>query len=252
VRWAGTRSPPTCSSPFRERDQPPPYQLLDTAYFDLEPLKDVILDTKDTAEDWMLAFGLDSADLQADREAADNLAGWLQLHMMPVVHRRPLTLRPDLGSVDKMVGYFELHIDHLNRTNVVCTVEVEGVPISFIDEVWRRVRIAYESRRGSLNHRLVLFFAGATTDGYPPAVTRLPPVAFTRDHLTAWAKQVVRHQQWPDRLAHTWVDQLAEQSSENGRLDVRLTYDALRDSIDRLRTDREGLYDDLEDLELSW
>ncbi|MEU8663821.1 hypothetical protein [Actinoplanes philippinensis] len=221
-----------------------PRQSLNTAYFDLDRLKNAILHARATATDRLLAFGI---PIQcADMKVVDNLRDWLPSHLGEFAVKSQITLRPEVNSVEQAVNYVVRYRAELERVNVFCPVLADRVSpeivSSFIDQV----------RRALGTHRKLMFLllVGEPAGGFPEPVAALQPPSFAPEDVLGWANRVVALRHWPKDLASTWRDRIVEEvGMVNGVLDVRATYEVLEEHIGRVRTRADELKRELENME---
>lgn len=212
-------------------------QLLDTAYFDLDPLKSAILDAKAASAQRLLGFGISSSELVVVRKLCD----WLPQYVTQLEVRDWINLHPDATSPDAAVKSVMRYV--AARANAVCPVIVDQAPNSVVAEFWTGV----QAQCSRLSSWLILLFTGGPATNYPSGVTPLPVPRFETTHLADWAHDIVAVQRWPAHLAEVWRDQLVEAASDGGDLSIRFTYEALTDSINELRADQEALRHQLEE-----
>ncbi|MEU4220335.1 serine protease [Actinoplanes sp. NPDC026623] len=175
-----------------------PRQLLNTAYFDLDVLKNAILDARTAATDRMLALGI---PVQCtDMKVVENLRDWLPAHFGEFEPKGQLTLRAEVNSVERVVGYVARYRQELDRVNVFCPILVDAVPAEhitrFIDEV--------RSRIGPHRKWIVLLLVGEPADGFPEPVVALPQPRFVPRDVNGWASNMIALRRWPSPLAAVW------------------------------------------------
>ena len=228
-----------------EQDEMPAYQLMNTAYFDLDPLKTAIFRAISGREDRSIAFGLTNVDMKV----VMNLTAWLPTYIGEVAQKGQLALRPEVTSLDTLESYLTRYRADLDRINVVCPVLVDDVDTDLVAELWKRIRASC----GGCRQRLILFLVGRPTDGFPDLVDVLPPPAVTRREIANWAQHVVASRRWPSSLAEQWAAEIVARVSSDplspNPLDLRLTYEVLEDCIDRVRMEPNALRSHLEKLE---
>ncbi|MEV0900534.1 serine protease [Actinoplanes sp. NPDC049802] len=221
----------------------PALHLLDTAQFDMDPLKDAMLSALHGRDDGVLAFGLPSVDL----DVLMNLCAWLPGYIGETAQKSMLTVLPEVMSIETMERYVTRYARELETSNVVCPISVHNVDTAFVDELWKRIRAAC----GNPRHRLVVFLAGRPATGFPDHVEELPAPAVREQDIADWASDVVALRRWPSSLAGPWTAEIVKRSSDEGRgLDMRLTYETLNDYIERVRLQPDALLSHLEELEL--
>ncbi len=222
-----------------------PQQLLNTAYFDLDGLKNAILDARTAATERFLAFGV---SVQCtDMKVVDNLRDWLPSHFGEFEAKGQLTLKAEVNSVERVVGYVARYRQELERVNVFCPILVDGVPSGVISRFIEDVR----STIGRHRKWLVLLFVGQPADGLPDPVVALPQPSFAPRDVNGWASRMVALKNWPPPLAAVWRDKIINEAGMvDGALDVRATYEVLEKYINRVRGDAGELLKELEEEEL--
>jgi hypothetical protein len=232
--------------PLRTRqDEMPVYQLMNTAHFDMDPLKSAIFTAISTREERPIAFGLTNVDMKV----VMNLTAWLPTYIGDVAQKGQLALRPEVTSLDTLERYVTRYRADLDRMNVVCPVLVDDVDTDLVAELWKRIRASC----GGCRQRLILFLVGRPSDGFPELVDVLPSPSVRRQDIADWARHVVASRRWPSSLAEHWTAEIVAQVSAHqggqSALDTRLTYEILEHYIERVRMDPNALLRHLEELE---
>jgi hypothetical protein len=208
-------------------------QLLDTAFFDLDQIKNTILNARSQTSGKLLGFGIECQDAVVVR----NICNWLPFYLGRMECKGELSLRADLTSTGSAVRAITRYLKSLSHVSVVCPIRVVGAPPDAIAEFWEALRVHFEE----ISHWLVLLLSSESIDVLPDGIVALPRPEFRRADISTWAQQVVASRRWPDALADVWANLMIEASSENGGLDVRFAYETLEEAIRRIRTDPEGL-----------
>ena len=211
---------------------PPAVQLLNTAFFDLNPIRRRIIEAKGAAGSRLLGFGVHYPEMLF----VDKLCDWLPYCLGELARKDWLSLRPEMSSVDTRIKHVTQYLGELASVNVVCRVFADRVPTDSVGAFWQGVR----EQCGEPDSWFVFIFAGTLTDGYPPGIVALDPPAFDRSDLTLWAQEVVSRLTWPAPLADAWCQLIAERSGDPHGLDVRLVYEAMDRSISHARHDPAG------------
>ncbi|MEU4623654.1 hypothetical protein AB0G04_27255 [Actinoplanes sp. NPDC023801] len=219
-------------------------QLLNTAYFDLDRLKNAILDARATVTDRFLSFGI---PVQCtDMKVVDNLRDWLPSHLGEFAPKGQITLRPEVNSVERAVSYVVRYRAELERVNVFCPILADGVSPETVSRFINEVRAALGRHR----RWMFLLLVGEPAGGFPDPVAALPLPSFAPEDVGGWAYRMVALRRWPKHLAPVWRDRIVDEvGMVDGLLDVRATYEVLEDHIGRVCTRAEELKRELEDME---
>jgi hypothetical protein len=231
--WEPVISPPTV---------PGEHRMLDSAFFDLLPLKNRVDEARRRDRRTVLGFGVHDAD----HLVVEKLCAWLPHSLGDSECKDFLSLRPDLAPVDVRVKQALRYLPDLAYVNVICRVLTEGAPVSVLAEFWDGLRAAV----GPHPHRFVVLFVGglqADTGDYPADVERLPAPVVRHEDLYLWAQEVVYRRGWPPALADSWGALLVEQASIGAELDIRYLFEAIdkttlraRQTPDEFRRHLEG------------
>ncbi|GAA1371489.1 S1 family peptidase [Catellatospora chokoriensis] len=222
------------------RSSSPMLQLLDTAHFDLDALKSVILETKRNTDSRLLGFGIACPETAVMRRLCD----WLPSYFGEIECRDWITLKPTVSSVSAAVRNVQRYMTGAgSRMNVVCPVLVHDASESSVAQFWDEIQGLLADTR----QWLIVMFSGDPSVVYPAGVTRLASPRFEADDLAAWVREVTRFKRWPSRLAEAWAEILLEEATDGNELSIPLTYDLLRTSIRRVCYEPELLREQLEE-----
>ncbi|MBM2614236.1 hypothetical protein JIG36_01530 [Actinoplanes sp. LDG1-06] len=215
--WSGD---PAVPQPAPPADQ----QVLDSAFFDLEPLKRQVIKAKSRATIPVLGFGLHDVD----QLVVNKLCAWLP-HCLGETERKDwLHLRPDRGAVDLRLKQVLRYLPDLELVNVVCPILTEGATGAAVAAFWDGIGEHF----GAHEYRFVALFVGPV---HPDGVEVLPQAAADETDLTLWAQQIVSHRGWPPMLAESWTSLIVEQCSTGTGLDMRMLFEAMDSSIRDVR-----------------
>jgi hypothetical protein len=224
---------------------PPEWRQFEPVYFDLKPIRTVLLQAITMLSGPVVGFGVTYGDFAYIDKLQEIVIG----HLAGETHRQqPLSLKPEHGRVSSKVERVRRHIDDLASANVLRVVHVDAAPATDFAEFWQQV---CQMPRGSSRH-LVLLFVGDLGTRFPLGVTVLPPPRFDRDDLTLWAADTimqintVMRINWPVTLAPAWTDLLCAGASDGPDLDIGMIYEAMDKSLKEIRYDAEGFRRKLE------
>jgi len=231
-KWGSKYHSPTAKQPEGPpaTGSMPPWQLLDSVYFDLKQIRSAIRQAIAAPPGSVLGFGVTYPELMFVNKLRDLLPRLLQGETMP---KEPLSLKPELFKVSHQVRQVAGYRRDLESANVVCVVHVAKVPQDYVSDFWGQVRWEF----GAAGRHLVLLFAGDESTVFPSGVTVLPPPRFDLDDVALWAENAVIQNQWPPSLGIAWTNLLRAYAFHDGEFDVRMLYDEMD------RTIKEILFD---------
>ena len=215
------------------------WQLLDSVYFDLKPIRAVIRQAMSTPGGRVVGFGLTYSDLVFISKLRDLLTNVLDGETQC---KDPLNLRPELNKISRKVLQVRGYHRDLDSANVLCVVLVDTVAQDYIYDFWSQVCEEFSE----VNRHFVLLFAGDESTIFPPGVTVLPSPQFDLDDVAQWAEDTVNQIKWPHRLASAWTDLLRSDALHEGVIDVRTLYEAMDRSIKEIRFDPDKFRSKLE------
>jgi hypothetical protein len=231
----------TCKAGGVPVPQPPPladHEVLDSAFFDLEPIKKKVLAVRRESTERVLGFGLRSGD----GLVVSKLCAWLPHCLGETECKDWLSLRPDRGSVDFQLKQVRGYLPDLEMVNVVCPILTDGASAPVVVAFWNGLREHF----GLHPYRFVALFVGAID--YPPGVVPLPRPAADATDVTLWAQQLVSRRGWPPMLADHWTTLIVDRCSTGDDLDMRLLFEAMDRSIRDVRRSPSDFRRQLEEL----
>jgi len=206
---------------------PRPHQLLQTMYFDLEELRNVVARAEAEAVDQILAFGITYPDSVYIRKLCD----WLESYLGDTQQKESLALAPELTFASTQLRALARYKRDLESSNVLCTVHCLSAPAEIVAEFWHGVRHIF----AEVGRYLVLVFASHGDAVFPPGVIVLPPPRFEVSHISVWTHDMVRLLGWPTGLASAWTEMLRDEAAEDDLLDVRGLYEAMDRSLQEVQ-----------------
>lgn len=204
---------------------PDDHRMLDTAFFDLDPIKRAIVAAKRRDRGRVLGFGLHSAEESVVRK----LCSWLPHCLGETECKYWLSLRPDMGTVDYQLKQILDYRPDLDLANVVCPILIDGASAPAVAAFWDGIRGHF----GAHEFTFVALFVnvGGRPGDYPDGVVALPAPAADETDLTLWAQQIVSRKGWPPMLADFWATKIAGQCASGDDLDMRRLFEAMDRSI---------------------
>ena len=150
------------------------------------------------------------------------------------------TLKPKLGSVDRVVGKIKANKDNLQKSDVICRILVDASNqnTSMTDEFWRK--ISDEFQNNNTNHRLIVIMFGSENSIFPEGVNTLMSPQFTRADANDWVIKVARQLTWTQECQQKWKkmmiqDCLDHDDSQEKLLDIEYVYEHLKTCIELLQ-----------------
>lgn len=215
--------------PSADMQLPPNIQALDTAYFDLAPLKEAIEDHVLYRPPGLLAVSLPVSE----PTLVKRLCAWMPHCLGNVEPEDPINLNPLIDQWDVAVKHALDYLPKLETGNVLCPIQTEKASLDGVGRFWDGVR----SGCGAPQFWFVLLFVGLP-GGMIRGIKDLPPPAFRDTDVARWARNVLAHLDWPRELALPWSRHIVRQATLDDTLDLRLTYLNIERTIDRLHEDR--------------
>ena len=209
-------------------DSVPVWELMDSAYFDLAEIRYLIGEAMNASASQVIGFGV----TDPEETFVKKLRHWLQgLAIGETELKDRLYLSPLVRSPGKWLEQVRAYQKDLDEVNVLLEVMVDSaLSEDVITTFWTGISQDF----ANASRRLILVFVG-TRDGYPDAVTVLPPPQFKRLDVVLWAQNVVLQRGWSLDLATIWTKWLCERAALDGQLDVRMLYSAMDKSITHFR-----------------
>ncbi|BAY44460.1 hypothetical protein SAMD00079811_20600 [Scytonema sp. HK-05] len=150
------------------------------------------------------------------------------------------TLKPKLGSVDRVVGKIKANKDNLQKSDVICRILVDASNqnTSMTDEFWRK--ISDEFQNNNTKHRLIVIMFGSENSIFPEGVNKLMSPQFTRADANDWVIKVARQLTWTQECQQKWKkmmiqDCLDQDDSQEKLLDIEYVYEHLKTCIELLQ-----------------
>jgi hypothetical protein len=218
----------------------PRWQLLDSMYFDLKPIRAAIRQAIRAPSGAVLGFGVTYPDSVFVDKLSDLISSSLDGDTQC---KAPLNLKPELDKVSRKVRQVCGYRQDLDSAHVLCVVLVGAVPAGHIADFWRQVRLEF----GAAARHCVMLFCGDESTEFPPGVTVLPPPRFDLDDVEQWAEDTVMRFKWPPALAGAWTELLRAYALQDGELDVRMLYDEMDRTIKEIHFDADRFRMKLED-----
>lgn len=200
------------------------HQMLDSAFFDLDPLKRGIIHARTKATRRVLGFGL----LDADQLVVNKLCEWLRYYLYETERKDWLHLRPERGGVDLRLKQVRRYLPDLDMVNVVCPILTEGATEQAVTAFWEGIGQHF----GAHEYWFVTLFVGPV---HPDGVVVLPAAAADETDLILWAQQLVSQRRWPPQLAESWTTLITAQCRTDAGLDMRMLFEAMDSSIRQVR-----------------
>lgn len=204
----------------------PAWQLMDSAYFDLEEARSRIREAMTERSGPVIGFGITYPESTFVKKLSD----WVRGHAGATESKDRLYLSPVVSSPEYRLRQVREYRRLLDAVNVLCEVVVDGaLADDAVADFWTGVRRDFD---GSRNH-LILVFIGARP-WFPEGITVLPHPEFKRFHVEYWTETLVRQRGWPLDLAADWSTWLCERASGGGQpdvLDARMLYESMDNSV---------------------
>jgi hypothetical protein len=223
--WAGKYWTPRQATGMVAAGPAPAWQIMDSAYFDLEEVRSRIRGAMKESSG-AVGFGVTYPESTFVRKLSD----WVRGHAGATESKDRLYLSPVVSSPEYRLRQVREYRRLLDAVNVLCEVVVDGaLSDDAVADFWTGVRRDF----GESRNRLILVFIGARP-WFPEGITMLPHPEFTRPHVESWTETLVRQRGWPLDLAADWTTWLCERASGGGQpefLDVRMLYEAMDNSV---------------------
>jgi hypothetical protein len=150
------------------------------------------------------------------------------------------TLKPKLGSVDRVLGKIKAHKDNLQKSDVICRILVDASNqnTSMTDEFWRKISDEFQNNNGK--HRLIVIMFGSENSIFPEGVNKLMSPQFTRADANDWVIKVARQLTWTQECQQKWKkmmiqDCLDHDDSQHKLLEIEYVYEHLKTCIELLQ-----------------
>ena len=142
--------------------------------------------------------------------------------------RQPLSLNPQVISVNKAVEAIKQYKKLLQTSDVICPIRV-GVcdaSSSIPKDFWQQVQTAFQ---GDFKYRLIVVMVGGAGCIFPPDAILLHPPQFQEIHAFQWIRDITRSLNWED-VMDDWRQKMIDRclcDMQTGCLDVGLVYEHL-------------------------
>ena len=141
--------------------------------------------------------------------------------------RQPLSLNPQVISVNKAVEAIKQYQKLLQTSDVICPIRV-GVcdaSSSIPKDFWQQIQIAFQ---GDFQHRLIVVMVGSPGCIFPPDAILVHPPQFQEIHAFQWIRDITRSLAW-ESVMDEWRQKMIDRClcDEPGYLDVGLVYEHL-------------------------
>jgi hypothetical protein len=215
------------------------FRLLDTAFFDLNEIRNVIEEVLEEAPG-PVAF----VATRPEEMFVLKLCEWLE-HSVDDIQQRPaVSLNPLQGGIERALAHIETLRPVLRVSSIVCRVNIHSPEVMPADVMrfWTEIRGRFRDIDRWLLLLIQIHAAEMPLDG----IVSLPAPRFAREHVRDWGRSLLITLQWPPRLVRPLTEAVVTFARTAGELDVRLVYDALggvvydvRHEPDRVRSELE-------------
>jgi hypothetical protein len=228
------------SGVLSEKDDPARgLRVLDTAFFDLTDLRNVIEEELEN-DPGPVAFVV----TQPEEMFVTKLCEWFEHCVDDIAQRPAVSLNPLQGGVDTALRHIHALRPVLEVSSVICGVNVHGSQVRPADVLrfWDEIRQRFHDiERWPV--LLVLIHADEmSVDG----MVALPSPRFGREHVREWGRVLLVNLEWQQSLLKTLTTAVVEYADNDGTLDVRLVYEALGGVVDDVRNHADWIRGELE------
>jgi Effector-associated domain 1 len=232
LRWIARYRPDAGNPPGMAPAAAMSLELMDSANFDLENVRQGIRDALKSASR-VIGFTVTYPEAKFLEKLLNRLE-----YRLGAQSRTPLSLMLDDDLADSIAQVCSHRAVLDADVNVLVRVEVSGAEPVIIESFWTGVRDKLAASRG----RLVLVFVGNRNTSFPPELITLPPPAFQRSDVENWTEDLVlQRKDWSANpaeranLGDSWAKWLCEKASLNGQpgnpLHSRLLYTHMDESL---------------------
>ncbi|MDX2241458.1 MAG: hypothetical protein NW224_12305 [Leptolyngbyaceae cyanobacterium bins.302] len=141
--------------------------------------------------------------------------------------RQPLSLNPQVISVNRAVEAIKQYKKLLQTGDVICPIRVgvSDASSSISKDFWQQIKTAFQ---GKFKYRLIVVMVGSTDCIFPPDAIFLNPPEFEKVHAFQWIRDITQVLNWM-HLSEEWMQKMIDRClcDELGCLDVGLVYEHL-------------------------
>ncbi|MFC5004656.1 hypothetical protein ACFPIJ_43380 [Dactylosporangium cerinum] len=211
------------------------------AYFDLNELRRRVATTLTARDSGVFGFSVAFTDGMFLSE----LARWFDLDILPGADvRATLMLDPLYATANWRTKMLAGYGDILQQRDLVCPVLVtEDTTAEASQQFWRAAQDHYSGGRRTL----VLIFSASKPALFPEGLVELPVPEFEIDDINLWALRLASYCSTDGRTAARRItERIREAAWTDGRLAVRLVYEAMSDVIKAIDNDPDEFLMSLE------
>lgn len=153
--------------------------------------------------------------------------------------RQPLSLNPQVISVQKAVQAIQQYRKLLHTGDVICPIRIgiRSVHSNIPQQFWQQLQDAFQ---GEFKYRLIVVMVGSFDGVFPPDVLRLNPPRFEQVHAFQWIRDITRALNWM-HLNEEWLQKMIDRCLSDELspdcLDVGLVYEHLDYTLSLLQRD---------------